>query len=92
MRKSESVEPVMLAQHSSWPLRGSPLELQWNAPGLSVGRSVLELCRLRMFGFLGVVSFVDDAGPVDFNAVSCARDFYIKIARCGREIDAILIL
>ncbi len=42
--------------------------------------------------FLGGVSFADDAGPVDFNAVSCARDFYIKIARCGREIDAILIL
>ena len=42
--------------------------------------------------FVGVASFADDAGPVDFNAVSCARDFYIKIARCGREIDAILIL
>ena len=42
--------------------------------------------------FLWGVSFADDAGPVDFNAVSCARDFYIKIARCGPEIDAILIL
>ena len=42
--------------------------------------------------FVWVAFFTDDAGPVDFNAVSCARDFYIKIARCGREIDAILIL
>ena len=42
--------------------------------------------------FVGGASFADDAGPVDFKAVSCGRNFYIKIARCGREIDTILIL
>ena len=47
------------------------------------------VCWAQRFGTL---PSADDAGPVDFNAVSCARDFYIKIARCGREIDAILIL
>ena len=57
------------------------------------------VCWTQRFGTLpsadvwlvGVAPFADDAGPVDFKAVSSRGNCHIEVTCCGRKVDAILI-